>query len=651
MAPSSKQSKENKIEELKKKLYSNAGQSVVKHRGKLHEIPLDVPRSWDEKDIEQGNPVFDVGDGENPSDRRGKLLKKILFGVLVFAVIALFSAWYVVFRGDNFVKSDSIDIVIQGPVAVPSGETMSLDVFITNKNKSDLLLTDLVIKYPEGTRSAVDGISGLPMDRVSVGTIKSGETAQRTVKAILFGEENIKKNIRFTLEYRLQGSRTVFVKDKNTSMFIGNSPVTLNVEYLKESVEGQQTTFLVKLKSNSSSIVRGVMLQANYPFGFNFIESDPEPSLKNNIWRLGDISPNEEREIEIIGATVGQSDQQRNFKFFVGTEDANDSAKIDTVFASSDAEITVKRPFLVADLSLDGSSDDIGVAVMGDAVQGEVQYQNNLDVPVNDAVIKVNLYGDILDKKTINGDRAFYRSQDNVIIWDKTTLPALENIPPGEGGRVTFTVGTLEPTTGVKTQYKNASFKVSVNIEGKRLNEQSVPETVQTFSTKEMRIASGLRIDSILARTVGPLQNTGPIPPRVDKDTSYTAIITLTNAFNEVKDAVVTATLPNYVKWSGQWSPSDARVSYNPDKREVTWNVGTIASGAGFTSSPIILHFKVSFVPSVSQANSTPIMVNNQKILAKDIYINRVVEDIAPELDIKIDSDPLYEYGDDKVVD
>ncbi len=650
MAPSSKHSHDNKIEELKKKLYSNAGENVVKRRGKLHEIPLDVPRSWDEAEISSGNPVFDTEESDR-SDRRGSLLKKILFGALVFAVLALFAAWYVIFQGDNFVKSDSIDITIQGPVAVPSGEIMSLDVFIKNNNKSDLLLTDLVIKYPEGTRSAVDGITAIPMDRISVGTIKAGETAQRTVKAILFGEENIKKNIRFTLEYRLQGSRTVFAKDKNTSMFIGNSPVTLNVEYLKESIEGQQTTFLVKLKSNSSTVVRGVMLQANYPFGFNFIESDPEPSLRNNVWRLGDISPNEEREIEIIGSVVGQSSQERNFKFFVGTEDSNDSSKIDTVFASSDAEVTVKRPFLVADLSLDGSSDDVGVALMGDPVQGEVQYQNNLDVAINDAVIKVNLYGDILDKKLVNGDRAFYRSQDNVIIWDKTTLPALANIPPGEGGRVTFTVSTIEPTVGVKTQYKNASFKVSVNIEGKRLNEQSVPETIQTFSTKEVRIASGLRIDSILARTMGPLQNTGPIPPKVDSESSYTAIITLTNSFNEVKEAVMTTTLPNYVKWSGQWSPSDARVSYNPDKREVTWNIGTIPSGAGFTTSPVVLYFKVSLVPSVSQANSTPVMVNNQKILAKDVYIDRIVEDVAPELDIKIERDPLYEYGDDKVVE
>lgn len=190
---------------------------------------------------------------------------------------------------------------------------------------------------------------------------------------------------------------------------------------------------------------------------------------------------------------------------------------------------------------------------------------------------------------------------------------------------------------------------MSVNIEGKRLNEQSVPETIQTFSTKEVRIASGLRIDSILARTVGPLQNTGPIPPRVDQETSYTAALTLTNAYNEVRDGVVTATLPNYVKWAGQWSPSDAKVSYNPDKREVTWNVGTIASGAGFTTSPIVLYFKVSFTPSLSQSNSTPIIVNDQRILARDIYIDRIVEDISPSLDIKIEQDPTYRYGDDKV--
>jgi hypothetical protein len=465
----------------------------------------------------------------------------------------------------------------------------------------------------------------------------------------LFGEENAKKNINLSLEYRIEGSSNIFVKDKQYPIFIGSSPVSVYVESALEVIPEQENEFRISIRSNSTSIIKGLVLKAEYPFGFDFVSSVPSTSGDNTTWILGDIIPGEEREIILRGRILGGELQERVFRFNVGTEDNTDKTIIGTVLVTNSTAITLKRPFISADLSLDGKSDSVYIARAGEDIKGEITWQNNLDVPVNDAVIEAHITGAMLDKLSIEGDQGFYRSIDNTIIWDNSTLEGLRELRPGDIGRLQFSFATLQPSVENNSTFRRETLKVELSIRAKRLNEEKVPEEVVSSASRTIKISSDLSLNTKLVRNIGPFVNTGPIPPVPEKKSTYTVLVSLKNSYNNVKDVVYTATLPQYVEWLDQVYPTNSPVSYNVDKRQITWQVGDMQPGVGYSASAKDFAFQVSFLPSLGQIGTTPPIVLNQRIVGKDNFTGKIIETRVNPLDIKIEKDPKFRYGDEKV--
>jgi hypothetical protein len=77
--------------------------------------------------------------------------------------------------------------------------------------------------------------------------------------------------------------------------------------------------------------------------------------------------------------------------------------------------------------------------------------------------------------------------------------------------------------------------------------------------------------------STGPFTNTGTLPPKAEEETTYTVLFTTGNTQNDIENARVTAVLGPNVSWV---SASGEDISYNPSNNTVTWNLGTLASGA-----------------------------------------------------------------------
>ena len=74
---------------------------------------------------------------------------------------------YLSFRGGgNSISSDNIEIGLSGPVSIGAGEVLSLEIDVLNKNSVDLETADLLVEYPDGSRSAVD-VKQLSRDKES----------------------------------------------------------------------------------------------------------------------------------------------------------------------------------------------------------------------------------------------------------------------------------------------------------------------------------------------------------------------------------------------------------------------------------------------------------------------------------------------------
>jgi hypothetical protein len=659
----STQNDQSLVEEAKKKLYSKSfsGVDSVRSRDSLREKTAGqnstnnirerfnasfgqssvVPEVWNHPEPRPVEPVDPIARVHH----RNSLIKTILVLAILFFLGAIGYAVYVTYYGTNIVSSENIDMNITAPISVGSADPVIIDVEITNRNTETLTLADLLVTYPDGTRR-IDTNSPITSEIVPVGTIKPGEIKKERIQNIaLFAPEGSKEDIKITLEYKIPESVTVFRKPKDLTMLIGTAPIGLTVDTVNQISVGQDVIMNLDIKSNSTQVIKGTLLKASYPFGFQFSRANPAPDIGSDTWSLGDLAPNSEQKIQITGTMAGNENQDRVFKFDIGTLDPKDETRMGTTFVSASTELSVTKPFIGSDISLNGNDDPSVPVKAGESILGEVTWQNNLDVPINDVVIQAKLSGGFLDKGSVKADQGFYDSANNTIIWDKTNISDLALIKPGQSGRAVFRLSSLAPNNSNFGTVRNAAITADLSVHGTRLDENNVPQDVKSIVTKVAKIQSQLGLKTRLVRNIGPFINTGPFPTVAEKESTFTVIADVSNSYNTVKGVVYTTQLPDYVKWVGQVYPSTAQVSYDPLTRTVTWNVGDVSSGTGYSTPIKEMNYQVAFDPSLSQVGQSPIITNDQKLSGLDSFVNQTINGSDGPLDIQIVTDPAFKDG------
>ena len=107
--------------------------------------------------------------------------------------------------------------------------------------------------------------------------------------------------IKISLEYRVEGSNAIFVKEKLYEVNINSTPINLTVDAPEVISPNQDITLNVKTTLNATKPASNILVKFDYPVGFQFSSATPVPTLGNNVWSLGDLSPGAERDVSITG--------------------------------------------------------------------------------------------------------------------------------------------------------------------------------------------------------------------------------------------------------------------------------------------------------------------------------------------------------------
>jgi len=627
-----------RIDDLQRKMYSRGTEGVRGVREHdLRQTTSDAKTSWEDAPLPKNVTT----------QARPKVLRWFLAGSTVFFCLAFVYVAYLYFGGSNTVSSQNIIVTVTGPVSTKGGDPLSLQVSVKNNNATALEVADLLVEFPDGTRDSTDLSKALPRMRIGLGDIKPGASVNGLVSATLFGEEHSSQTIKMTVEYRVLGSNAIFYKESLYPIVISSTPLSVMVDAPDEATSGQTMNLSVTVTSNATEVIKGVVLAAEYPSGFTFSTSNPIPTSGGNTWVLGDIPPGGKRAIAVKGVLVGEDSDVRVFRFNVGIARNSADSSIDTPFGSVTEQVSIARPFVGLSLSVNGSTEDAVAIKSGKPVRITATYTNNLSVPVSDAKIGFVLSGDALDKASVSVDKGFYRSIDNVVLWDKSTFPALASIAPGDSGTVSLTLSSRSLSQGIGT-FVNPTIVVEGSVKGTRVEGDRVPDEIIGSVKKTLRVDSDTSLNSRILYYSGPLQNSGPIPPRVERKTTYTVVWTITNGSNDMDNTAVSAILPSYVEFvpvSGA-----EKVSWNQNDGTVTWNAGTVKAGIGFGASPREAVFQISFLPSVSQIGGSPTLVGDITLSGVDRFTGSKLSIVRPALDTKLFSDPGAKQGDETVV-
>ena len=648
--PQNDRDKLNRIEELKSKLFSKSYQTKIEHKDRFtHFEKKDVPDAWGK------SPKFDLAPSYSSEKffMKTSVFKHFFIFSLVFFALTLLYASYVFFGGSNTVSNDNIDISIVGNNFTAGGEELSLVVGITNKNSSALDLVDLVVEYPKSSRlGSTAPPSGTERFRESLGTIPAGVVRNENIKLILFGEQGTERQIKISLEYRVEGSNAIFVKEKFYEVTISSTPLNILVDAPKVISPNQDITLNIKTTLNATNPASKILLKIDYPLGFQFKSSVPVPSLGNNIWNLGDLAPGAERNVVVTGQMIDVFDgEEKIFHISSGSQSGGDKSLIDVVFNSLAYSVGIQKPFIEAKLYVNGVYQREYATTAKNPVRGEIKWTNNLDTKVNDLEIRAKISGNSFDRETIDSDQGFYDSAIDTIIWDKNSESELSEVNPGDSGSVNFSVSPRLLFSATGGIISDPSININISISGKQMTTGYTTVDLNNSDSSVIRIISDVGFATKALYYSGIFTNTGPVPPQVGKETTYTVVWSLSNTSNSISKGIVRSSLPSWMKFTNKISPESEDVTYNPSTREIVWNIGRIPRGTGIATVDKSVSFQVAFTPSLSQVRTTPVIVNEAVLTGHDDFANVDVRVSKSSIRTQLENDPSFPPGGGTVVE
>lgn len=642
--PPNDREKLNRLEELKTKLFNKNFQTKIEHRDSFpHFQKKEVMDFWPKRE------------GSEPNFRekffmKTSMFKKFFIFSIVFFILAVGYASYMFFAKSNTVSNNNIDISVLSNAFTAGGEEYPLLLQIVNKNNSPLELVDLVVEYPKSSQTALSQDN--EHIRISLGSIPAGGIKNENVKFVLFGEQGSTRQIKISLEYRVEGSNAIFVKDKLYDVSINSTPINLSIDAPTEASSNQDITLGVKATLNATKPVSKMLLKVDYPIGFQFASANPSPSLGNNIWNLGDLAPGAERNISITGKMLDVFDgETKIFRAWSGSQSSSDKSSIDVVFNSLEHTILIKKSSIEAKLLVNGVYQREYAIDTKTPIQGQIQWTNNLETKINNLRITAKISGNAVNRKTISAGQGFYDSSQDLIIWDKNSQSQFAEVNPSDSGSVSFSLSPLSLFSSAGGIISSPVINIDISVTGQQAQSGSATTTLNNSESKIIRIISDVGLSTKALFYSGAFTNSGPIPPKVEQKTTYTVVWSLSNSANNISKAQVRATLPPWVRFVGPFSPSTEDLSYDASIKQIVWNIGGIPRGTNITGAGKEVSFQIEITPSLSQVGTAPVIINDTVLTGHDDFANVDVRVNKSSLDTRLLNDSNLPANGGRVVE
>jgi hypothetical protein len=578
-----------------------------------------LPHDWG-----KGNIASFLHTGE----RHVRFAGIFFIGAVLFFLLALVIAGYFFYFGGNSVSTDKVTIDIQGPTTIAGGDTVPLSLTITNRNPTAIENATVEVDFPDGTRSATNVLAAYPRYVENLGTLASGQTVTRSIKAVVFGGAGQTLSLPVSVSYGTASSNAVFEKKSVYALAVSSTPLSLTVESLSETVSGAPITFTITVRSNATIPLSNVVVGATSPFGFSATSSSLP--FNNSSFFIGTLAPGATKQITLTGKLSGQDSEQRVFHFTVGTAKSSQDQTLAVPYMTQDANITIAAPFITTSLAVNGDTSNAAVVSSGGVQNVVLSYTNTLSTTVSNASVTVTLAGSGIDYNSIRTANGFYNSSDHSIIFSKDTDPALASLAPGASGIGTFTFTTLPAGVASPT----VTFSISAS--GTRIGQSDVPEQVTTSATKTVKVATAIGFSMSSSHTSDPFGATGPIPPHPNEPTSYVIQLNVQNKGSTIAGGTVTTTLPSYVAYTGKTSGSGS-FSYDSSSHVVTWSTGDLPQGSSVQSL-----FQVMLTPSTSQQGGAVPLTTAASFTGFDRFAGAQVTSSASPATTETVRDPGY---------
>jgi len=588
-----------------------------------------------------------------PLEKKGKGLislfnkKNLPKTLIVILILVIFIAVGAIFWGRHSFSKAKVEIDIEVPEEIASGEEISLIIKYENNNRVDLKDVYLIIDYPMGTFS-LEG-KEIFQEEEKLGTILRKSEGEKEFRIRFIGEEGSAKNLVAKLNYQPQNINSRF---ENSALFrieINSVLIGIDIEGSEETVSGQEVSYLIEYENKTDDDISDLKMELSYSDDFEFKTAEPNPIEEDNIWQIGLLKSGQKKTINLKGILRGEERENKILKATIGRTENNNFLQ----YSQKEFITQISPSPLLLRLELQGIGDECNVDP-GERLNYKIEFKNNTDIALVELVLKAHLNNKVFDFQTLDLDEGFFDSRQGIITWSGADVSALSLLEPNQSDEVGFSVKIRDP---LMFSYNDKNLQARILAEIETL---AVPAK---FSVSELRVEkeSLCRVNSQLSLGTSAyyyegeseFANTGPIPPKIDQLTTYTIHWQIFNSSSDVENVRIWSILPQGIDWSDNYSNkvSDSQFYYNERTKEIIWQINKVPAGTGIIFPTYELVFQIGLRPSVNQIGQTPTLINESSIEGKDSFTKVILKDFSPIVDTSLPHDPKISVGQGEVVE
>lgn len=525
----------------------------------------------------------------------------IAISLTVFGGGVWATMWY---RSTKQVNASHIHMTFTAPAHFTAGGVIKYEVSVQNTSRVDWTVVDMLFTPPTGfifQQSTPEGQTSQQNVSASLGALAAGETKTFSASGRLIGEEGETALARAEVSISpINFQKEKIVSSQTATTVIGALPLDISVEAAKNAAVGERIAAVIHVRNLSDIPIEGAALKLSPPAGMQLAVEDsgfsPEFSVIDSFWKLPTIKPLDEVVRYSVLYVNGASGDRRELGISI-IQQQKDKVftlrQISHIVAVTSSQLTVAQTF---------NKDTSGKFIVGTGqrIDGAVQYKNTGSTGLTDSIVKVKFEGTGLDASTIKLISGAYDPTTTTITWTAASLPALRNILPGGSGEILYSFGILPyDKIPLAPNGKNQQLIATASLDSPDLPTPT-GQARQVISDRFlMPVHTGilLGVDTFYDDGRLGITSTGPLPPKVGEQTTYTLRTRIGSTLNDIEKMKVVLVLPDGVTYTNKFYKTDGDIDFNDRTNTMTWTMPLLEGLTGRATPPQELDMQVAITP------------------------------------------------------
>jgi len=625
------------LEKLGKELYKREGSEEVEKRGE--EITrLGWPK-FTKKDLPANDGDSQAGRFADVATRRAVKAKKLLWyggiGGAALVVLLVLIGGVGLWRSLTQVGDDQILLSIGSVNEIRAGEDVTYVFEYGNDSRVGWENVELEFTpadnfvLTEADPAFADAVPGRRSYLATLGELGAGDKGRVEMKGVVVGEQGSTARsmaeVFFTPKNFPSGK---FSKSVVHTATVTSLSLDLALEAADEAAAGERILVKIQARNVGDSPLSGGYIEVGAAAGMQLASEDPEFSgefsLVTSRWLLPELMPDSSLQRTLVIYLTGEPGEKRELQVMAGLVREGRGLTQRTVahtFALAETELKIAQTF----------NKEKGTLVVhpDERLEAKITYENTGNVGLSNAVVRAVFEGPGLDESKLNLRDGAYDTRTKTITWSAASVPELELVGPGSKGELTYSFG-ISPLANFPTEgevLENFGLVATVSIDSPDVKVPLGEERKLVSDRSVLSVESPMILEADAFYDDGRLgiESSGPLPPKVNEETTYTVRLKAGTALNDMGDTRVVAVLPEGVKYMDKIFKTTGEVVFEERTGQVIWTIPFVEAGTGRRTPPSELHMQVAIVPAENQKGQSVKFLNAVTAEGKDQFTETTV--------------------------